>query len=88
MAGQFESLVQTFRAQNKTAFILGYTGEVGKELVKAVVSSNVFAKVVLIGRRTVRYEDEMLKDVVGYLFLWMTGNISCSVMNTNDYHVL
>lgn len=70
MAGQIENLMQTFRAQNKTAFILGYTGEVGKELVKAVVSSHVFAKVVLIGRRSVTYEDEMFKDVVGYLFFF------------------
>jgi len=68
MAGDHESLVQEYQQMNKTAFVLGYTGEVGKELVKALLSSRIFAKVVLIGRRTVTYEDELYKDVVSISF--------------------
>jgi len=64
MAGDSEKLVQEFQQMNKTAFVLGYTGEVGKELVKALLGSRIFSKVVLIGRRTVTYEDELYKDVV------------------------
>lgn len=44
----------------KSAFILGYSGEIGKELVKEVSKSNFFAKVVLIGRRRIDYTDETL----------------------------
>jgi len=64
MAGDHEKLVQEYQQMNKTAFVLGYTGEVGKQLVKALLESCAFAKVVLIGRRTVTYEDELYKDVV------------------------
>jgi len=64
MAGDTEQLVQEFQQLNKTAFVLGYTGVIGKEVVKALLSSRIFAKVVLIGRRTVEYQDEMYKDVV------------------------
>jgi len=64
MAGDNEKLVQEYQQQNKMAFVVGFTGAVGKELVRALLSSRVFAKVVLIGRRTVSYEDELYKDVV------------------------
>jgi len=64
MAGDHEKLVQEYQQKNKTAFVLGYTGAIGKELVKALLSSNIFARVVLIGRRTVTYEDALYKDVV------------------------
>jgi len=64
MAGDHEKLVQEYQQTNKTAFVLGYTGVIGTELVKALLSSRIFVKVVLIGRRTVTYEDDMYKDVV------------------------
>jgi len=64
MSGDSEKLVQEYQQMNKTAFVLGYTGEVGKVLVQALLSNRVFAKLVLIGRRTVTYEDELYKDVV------------------------
>jgi len=64
MAGDHEKLVQEYQQMNKTAFVVGYTGVIGKELVKALLESHIFAKVVLIGRRTVTYEDELHKDVV------------------------
>ena len=68
MAGDTEKLVQEYQEMNKTAFVLGYTGEVGKELVKALLGSRIFSKVVLIGRRMVTYEDELYKDVVSVRF--------------------
>jgi len=67
MAGDYEKLVQEYQQKNKTAFVLGYTGAVGKELVKALLESHIFARVVLIGRRTVTYEDDLYKDVVSVL---------------------
>ena len=51
----------------KSAFVLGYTGEVGKELVKELLKSQIFQRVVLIGRRQVEYQDELYKDVVCYV---------------------
>jgi len=74
MAGDGDRLVQEYQQMNKTAFVLGYTGEVGKELVKALLSSHIFAKVVLIGRRTVTYEDELYKDVVSVYWMY-NGNV-------------
>jgi len=58
-----QDMMQAFRQQNKTAFVLGYTGEVGKEVVKAILKNQLFSRVVLIGRRTVNYDDELFKDV-------------------------
>ena len=54
----------SFQSADHTAFVVGYTGEIGKELVKELLTSNVFKHVVLIGRREVKYEDELYKDVV------------------------
>ena len=56
---------EKFRGQNKTAFILGYTGEVGKEVTKALLTSRIFSKVVLIGRRLIKYDEDIYKDMVG-----------------------
>ena len=49
---------RAFRNTNQTAFVLGYSGEVGKELVKQLAQSNIFSKVTLIGRRQIEYDDE------------------------------
>ncbi|ESO02200.1 hypothetical protein HELRODRAFT_66168 [Helobdella robusta] len=43
----------------KKAFILGYTGEVGKELVKAVFQDKNFQQITLIGRRMINYENDL-----------------------------
>ena len=48
---------------SKTAFILGYTGESGKELVKALCSCEAFTKLVLIGRRQADLEEKSEKIV-------------------------
>ena len=45
-----------------TAFVIGYTGEVGKELVKELAHCKSFSKVTLLGRRQLQYDDpEMQK---------------------------
>ena len=54
--------MEKLRAAAKSAFVVGYTGETGKELVKAMANSKVFSKVTLIGRRKVEYDADMLKD--------------------------
>ncbi|KAK3102513.1 hypothetical protein FSP39_011893 [Pinctada imbricata] len=48
-----------YKDENHTAFIVGYTGETGKELVKDLGRRQVFKKVYLLGRRTV----DLGKDV-------------------------
>lgn len=48
---------------DRSAFVLGYTGEVGKEVVKELAARNAFSRVVLIGRRQVEYEDKALADM-------------------------
>ena len=64
MPDDIEAQRETFRQMGKTAFVVGYTGETGKELVKELLRSKVFSRVTLIGRRIVKYEDKLYKDVV------------------------
>lgn len=40
-----------YRSEGHSAFVLGYTGEVGKALVESLNKLQLFKKVVLIGRR-------------------------------------
>jgi len=42
----------------KTALVIGYTGATGREVVKALVETQRFEKVVLVGRRQVEFKDE------------------------------
>ena len=60
----FESNKESFKAKNLSAFIIGGTGETGKELVKHLARSKVFQRVVLIGRRNVEYTDPDLMELV------------------------
>ena len=77
MAGDTEKLVQEYQQTNKTAFVLGYTGAIGQELVKALLESRIFAKVVLIGRRTVTYEDALYTDVVSVSVCSAEESVRC-----------
>lgn len=45
----------------KKAFIMGYTGATGSEILEALAKKNVFSEVVLIGRRKVEFENEEMK---------------------------
>jgi len=51
------------RCADKTAFVTGYTGEVGKEIVREILEKKIFKKVVLIGRRHVTYDDPLYDGV-------------------------
>ncbi|XP_002742403.1 protein HTATIP2-like [Saccoglossus kowalevskii] len=63
MAESADSNKASFQEKQQSAFVVGYTGEVGKELVKELATSNIFSKVTLLGRRVVEYEDEKLKSL-------------------------
>jgi len=44
----------------KTAFIVGYTGEIGKQLTKELLQQKVFGRLILVGRRKVDFGDDPL----------------------------
>ncbi|CAF3014865.1 unnamed protein product [Rotaria socialis] len=44
-------------SENLIALLTGYTGESGKALLKELVNSNKFKKIILVGRRHVDYTD-------------------------------
>ena len=53
MASQASSNYDAFRSDGHAAFVLGYTGETGKALLKDLSRLQVFSKIVLVGRREV-----------------------------------
>ncbi|CAC5397276.1 HTATIP2 [Mytilus coruscus] len=53
MASNSETKLEEFKQEDHTAFVLGYTGEVGKELLKELKRTRPFKKIVLIGRRII-----------------------------------
>ncbi|KAM4018425.1 oxidoreductase HTATIP2 isoform 2-T2 [Anomaloglossus baeobatrachus] len=63
MAKDLKTLQEDYRQLNKSCFILGASGETGKELLKQIVESQLFSKVTVIGRRKINFEDEAYKDV-------------------------
>ncbi|XP_044126678.1 oxidoreductase HTATIP2 [Bufo gargarizans] len=63
MAKDLKTLQEAYRQLNKSCFILGASGETGKELLKQIVHSRLYGKVTVIGRRKLNYEDEAYKDV-------------------------
>ena len=56
----------TFRDAGRTAFVLGYTGETGKRLIKELAKDKLFKKVVLIGRREVELSSEFGPEFVRF----------------------
>ncbi|XP_064635302.1 oxidoreductase HTATIP2-like [Lineus longissimus] len=62
-AASDENNVESFKGKNMSAFIVGYTGETGKVLVRECLQRNIFKKLVLIGRREVKYNEDIYKDV-------------------------
>jgi oxidoreductase len=49
---------------NKMAFVLGYTGETGKALIREMSKRKLFKKVVLIGRREVKLDKDINPEFV------------------------
>lgn len=56
----------------KSAFVVGYTGATGKELVKELAKSKRFERVTLIGRRKVEYDDAELQKFVSKLTIFIS----------------
>ncbi|KAG9475894.1 hypothetical protein GDO78_003996 [Eleutherodactylus coqui] len=71
MAKDLKTLREEYKQLNKSCFILGASGETGKELLKQIVQSQLFGKVTVVGRRKLNFEDEAYKDVVGDIIIYV-----------------
>ncbi|RUS75802.1 hypothetical protein EGW08_016429 [Elysia chlorotica] len=54
--GETERDMARFKAENHSAFVVGYTGEIGKALVRDLSKLQIFKRVVLMGRRQVELD--------------------------------
>ncbi|XP_028812656.1 oxidoreductase HTATIP2 [Denticeps clupeoides] len=59
-----QSLEKAFREMNKSCFVLGASGETGKELLRELVDRKLFSRITLIGRRLLTFEDERYENLV------------------------
>lgn len=59
-----EEDLEAFQKEGHVAFVVGYTGETGKELVKALSLTKPFARVVLIGRRKTNVTENLGPEFV------------------------
>ncbi|XP_048825651.1 oxidoreductase HTATIP2-like [Brienomyrus brachyistius] len=64
MASNMRTLEEAFREKNKTCFVLGASGETGKQLLKELVDRKIFSKITLIGRRQLTFEDKAYESVI------------------------
>ncbi|KAJ8416213.1 hypothetical protein AAFF_G00382350 [Aldrovandia affinis] len=64
MAYDMKTLEDNFRAKNESCFILGASGETGRELLKEIVSRQIFSRITLIGRRKLTFEDKSYQSLV------------------------
>lgn len=53
-----------FRQEGHVAFVVGYTGATGKELVKALSTTSLFKRVVLLGRRKTNVTEKLGNEFV------------------------
>ncbi|KAM8939813.1 protein HTATIP2 [Pelodytes ibericus] len=60
----FPTQEEEYRKMNRSCFIVGASGETGRELLKEIITRQLFSKVTLIGRRKLPLEGEAYKDVV------------------------
>ncbi|GAB1609199.1 oxidoreductase HTATIP2-like [Argonauta hians] len=70
-SGAAENL-EKFRRENHTAFVVGYSGEVGRHLVEVMDRAKVFSKVVLLGRRIINLDHlgpEFEQNVINFNIL-------------------
>lgn len=56
-------LREDFKMQNKSAFILGASGETGRVLLKEILGQSLFSRVTVIGRRKLTFDEEAYKNV-------------------------
>ncbi|XP_067850206.1 oxidoreductase HTATIP2 [Heptranchias perlo] len=64
MSQDMNNLREMYKTLNKSCFILGASGETGKVLLAEIVTSQLFSKVTLIGRRKLTFEDAMYENVI------------------------
>lgn len=68
MAEEALTNMERFKSEGQSAFVIGYTGEVGKVLVNELNNLKIFKRVVLIGRREVPLNvgPEFVRIVLSY----------------------
>ncbi|XP_041365597.1 oxidoreductase HTATIP2-like [Gigantopelta aegis] len=59
MAAEATNNSEEFKMKGHSAFIVGYTGAVGKVLTKELAKAKLFKKVLLIGRREIDLDDDI-----------------------------
>ncbi|XP_018618688.1 oxidoreductase HTATIP2 [Scleropages formosus] len=64
MAHDMHALEEGYRQKNRSCFVLGASGETGRELLRELVRRRIFAKITLIGRRRLELEDGAQHSVV------------------------
>ncbi|XP_042310013.1 oxidoreductase HTATIP2-like isoform X2 [Sceloporus undulatus] len=62
-ADELKSLRENFQKKNQTCFILGASGETGKELLAEILRQQLFSRVTLIGRRKLELEGQQYANV-------------------------
>jgi len=62
MASVTPEMKEAYKAKNLSAFVLGWTGEVGKELVNELLNSKLYSQVFLIGRRNVTFDPSDIRS--------------------------
>ncbi|CAI9740085.1 Hypothetical predicted protein [Octopus vulgaris] len=73
-----EENIENFRRKNYSAFVVGYSGEVGRHLLEALNRAKVFNRVILIGRRTINLDHigpEFEQNVVDFNLLEDYANL-------------
>ena len=64
MAAASVNNTEEFKMKGHSAFIVGYTGAVGKALTKELAKAKLFKKVILVGRRKIDLDDDVGDDFV------------------------
>lgn len=59
MAAEREQNLEKFKKEDHSAFVIGYTGETGKALVKELDQVKAFKRVVLVGRRQTNITEKL-----------------------------
>ncbi|KAJ6652969.1 hypothetical protein lerEdw1_010238 [Lerista edwardsae] len=60
---ELQKLQERFREKNSTCFILGASGETGKQLLAEILRQQLFSRVTLIGRRKLNLEGQLYTNV-------------------------
>ena len=75
MATEREQNLEKFKREDHAAFVIGYTGETGKELVKELDLTKAFKRVVLIGRRETNITDKLGEGFVSQFIYINNGTL-------------